>query len=164
MRGKPELLFLHGKESTPTGRKYQALSEHFEVDNPDFQGMDIWQRLTYLHTYTAGRSDLVMVGSSYGGLLAALMYAKAPERFRGYLLMAPAFYSEHEDAMLAISRVPDIARVIHGTHDETVPVEEARAFCEKVGLEFVEVDGDHRLAEYASLMVESVRELFWPDA
>lgn len=150
------IYFFHGLESGPIGTKYLRLSEDFEVTSPDFQGMDIWERLEKAERETRGLSDLVVVGSSYGGLLAALLYSKHPERFRGYVLMAPALYREAADK---VERMPENAVVIHGTHDEIVPIDPVRQKCAELGVEITEVDDNHRLHGSLDLMADAVREV-----
>ena len=150
---QPPIHFFHGLESGPVGTKSTRLSEEFDVTAPDFEGVyDIEERLETAEELTEGATDLVVVGSSFGGLLAALLYAKHPDRFNGYVLMAPAL---HHDIAEEIDRMPDNAVVIHGTHDEVVPIEEVRAFCQPHGVEFIEVDDNHRLHGSLDLMVEA---------
>jgi predicted esterase len=150
------LYFFHGLESAPHGTKYQRLSEDFEVTSPDFQGMDIWERLDKAERITEHMTDLVVVGSSYGGLLTALLYSRHPQRFRSYVLMAPALYLE---AAEHIERMPDDAVVIHGTRDEVVPIDAVREHCARFGVDVTEVDDEHRLHGSLDLMVEAVERL-----
>lgn len=150
------LFFFHGLESAPHGTKYQRLSESFDVYSPDFQGMDIWERLEKAERVTEEMTDVVVVGSSYGGLLAALLYSRHPDRFAGYVLMAPALYLEAADQ---VERMPDNAVVIHGTHDEVVPIDAVRQKCAEHGLEVTEVDDGHRLHDSMELMVEAVEQV-----
>ncbi len=152
-----EIYFFHGLESGPHGRKYHRLSEDFSVTSPDFQGMDIWERLEKAEALTEGMTDLVVVGSSFGGLLAALLYARHPERFRGYVLMAPALH--HPDVPGEVDKMPERAVVIHAPADEVVPFEPVREFCESHGVEVRAVEDDHRLGESLEEMVEAVREV-----
>lgn len=150
------IFFFHGLESGPIGTKYLRLSEDFEVTSPDFRDMDIWERLEKAERETQGMSDLVVVGSSYGGLLAALLYSKHPERFRGYVLMAPALY---RDAADRVERMPENAVVIHGIHDDVVPIDAVREKCAELGVVVTEVDDNHRLHAALDLMVEAVRKV-----
>ncbi len=153
----PPIFFFHGLESGPIGTKSLRLQDAFDIEAPDFEGMmDIQKRLEKAERITRDETDMIVVGSSFGGLLAALLYEKHPERFRSYVLMAPALYREAADE---VDRMPDGAVVIHGTHDDVVPMEDVRAFCEDFDVEFVEVDDDHRLHRSLDLMVEKVREL-----
>lgn len=148
-----DVVFFHGKESGPHGRKYHALSEVLDVWSPDFRGMHIDERLARAEKLTEGMRDLVVVGSSYGGLLAALLYSKHPERFRTYVLLAPALLLDEE----SIDRMPTDAIVIHGRQDEIVPMAPTRAFCEPFGIRFVEVDDEHPLHQSMELIVDTVR-------
>ena len=150
------VLFLHGKESTPYGSKYGTLHENFSVDSPDFQGMGIWERLEKIENLTEGMSDLVVVGSSYGGLLAGLLYNRHPDRIKGYVLMAPAFNYEEAGE---IDKVPEQAFVIHGSNDSVVPIDEVAQFCEERGLPFIEVEDEHRLRQSHDLMVDKVNQI-----
>lgn len=152
------IFFFHGKESGPYGSKYRTLTKEFSVTSPDFQGMDIWERLAKAEFLTEGMEGAFLVGSSYGGLLAALLYDRHPERFSGYVLLAPAFYSEHEDVFSTITRVPASAHVIHGTEDEVVPLEEVEAFCKKAGLPLTVVKDKHRLKGSHTLILNCVRD------
>lgn len=153
------LLFFHGKESGPFGSKYRALSSEFSVTSPDFQGLDIWERLEKAEFLTEGMEDALLVGSSYGGLLAALLYSRHPGRFKGYVLLAPAFYPPHAVAMSTITRVPDNAVVIHGTQDEIVPLSEVEDFCNSMGLPLVVVEDGHRLKGSYDEMMEWVQKI-----
>lgn len=66
----PQLYFFHGLESGPHGQKYHLLKNEFpELESPDFQGMDLEQRLVKAEELTRGQHGLVLVGSSFGGLL-----------------------------------------------------------------------------------------------
>lgn len=154
---EPDIFFFHGLESGPIGTKSLRLEEEFEITSPDFEGMmSIHERLEKAERLTESASDLLVVGSSFGGLLAALLYSRHPERFRNYVLMAPALYL---DEARDIERMPEGAVVIHGTDDEIVPIEDVREFCSDYDVEFIEVDDGHRLHGALDLMVEKVREL-----
>lgn len=152
------IFFFHGKESGPFGTKYDALSERFSVDSPDFRGMDISKRLKKAEHLTRHMEDIVVVGSSYGGLLAALLYSNHPDRFKGYVLLAPAF---HLNAADEIERMPnpEYAVVIHGRQDEVVPFEASEALCSKHGVELIAVDDNHRLHGSLNIIVRVVDQL-----
>lgn len=151
-----EIYFFHGLESAPVGTKSTRLDEEFDVVAPDFQEMDIWERLEKAEEITEGLDDLVVVGSSYGGLLAALLYSRHPNRFGGYVLMAPAF---DLDAAGQVERMPDNAVVIHGVDDEVVSGEAVDEMCRAHGLEVTQVDDNHRLHDSLDRMVRAVREV-----
>lgn len=154
------IFFFHGLESTPTGRKYQRLSESFDITSPDFQEMDIRERLDKAERVTRDLNDIVVVGSSFGGLLAALLYNQHPERFRGYVLMAPAL---HQEITNEINKMPSRCVVLHGTRDEVVPIEAVRSFCAGHDIEITEVDDGHRLHQAMEQMVEAVQQILSND-
>lgn len=153
------IYFFHGLESGPHGSKYQRLTRDFRIYSPDFRRMDIFERLEKIEVETRGMQDLIVVGSSYGGLLAALLYSRHPDRFRGYVLMAPAFTRE---AAEFIERMPPNATVIHARQDDVVPIGPVREMCAAHHIQLVEVDDDHRLKGAQELMVAAVRSLTEP--
>src|SRR5690554_501553 len=160
-QAEPVIYFFHGLESGPHGSKYQRLSESFPVFSPDFQGMDIWERLEKIERETRRMQNLVLVGSSYGGLLAALLYSRHPERVRGLVLMAPALTPESVDA---VKSQPADAVVIHAPQDQVVPIGPVREKCVLHGIQITEVDDDHRLQKSHHLMLEGVRKFQNPVA
>ena len=93
------VVFSHGQESGPWGRKISALaevarSEGYETHSVDYRGIDEPRaRIAKLVDFCKELSgDLVLVGSSMGGYVAvasaSLLHA------RGVFLMAPALYME----------------------------------------------------------------------
>lgn len=152
---EPVIYFLHGLESGPHGSKYQNLRKSNRVFSPSFQGMDIWERLEKIACETQSMRNLILVGSSYGGLLASLLYSRHPERVRGLVLMAPALYQE---AAEQVERMPSDAVVIHARQDEVVPIGPVREKCARHGIKIIEVDDNHRLQESHHLMLEGVRK------
>ena len=154
---RDSIYFFHGLEGGPVGAKSTRLDEDFDVIAPDCEGvMDIWERLEIVEEATEGEDDMVVVGSSFGGLLAALLYAEHPERFGGYVLMAPALYRDASDS---IDAAPEASVVVHGGRDEVVPAEPVRAFCQTHDVELIEVDDDHRLHDSFDTMIEATRRV-----
>ncbi len=149
--------FFHGKESGPFGSKYQRLKEAFpSLVSPDFQGKDLEERLAIAEEATRGFGLLTLVGSSMGGLVAAMLYSKYPERFKGLVLMAPALHWEQAGEISKMP-APENIRVIHGRQDDVVPLEAVREFCARFGVNVIEVDDCHRLKDSADLMVEMAK-------
>lgn len=56
---------------------------------PDFQGT-LEKRLTQLYGIVAEQTELAVVGSSFGGLMAARLAIDRPEQARRLILLAPA--------------------------------------------------------------------------
>ena len=118
------ILFVHGMEGSPRGAKVRALSEAgLEVEAPDFTGLTLAARVSLLEEATRP-GQLVLAGSSYGGLAAALVAQRFPGRFRGLLLCAPALELAEppaEDPQLIVAPPPLPTVVIHGIRDDVVP-------------------------------------------
>lgn len=139
------LYFFHGLESGPHGAKYHLLREHYpQIESPDFQGMNLQQRLHTAAEITAGQTQLTLVGSSFGGLLAARLYDLYPERIDNLLLLAPAVHTEEGDK---VTRMPSAGqvRVLQGYDDDVVPYEKVAAFCQRFALPLTAVQDGHRL-------------------
>ncbi len=146
-----QLMFFHGLESGPFGRKYQWLVDAgYSVESPDFEGIfDLPERLSIAtDAIEAAMGPLLLVGSSYGGLVAALAYQGLEEshaaKVQGYLLLAPALHRpEFPDPQI----IPQRAMVIHGLQDEIVPIEASREFCVKHNVRLHEVEDEHALSQ-----------------
>jgi alpha/beta superfamily hydrolase len=148
-----QIFFFHGLESGPHGSKYQTMSKLYDVISPDFTDQPLETRLQTAEEVTRGYSDAVLVGSSFGGLVSALLYDRYPERFASYLLLAPALhYASVED----VKNVPQSGVIIHGTNDDIVPIEPIRQFAEKHNLKFIEVEDGHRLAASHDALLEAL--------
>jgi alpha/beta superfamily hydrolase len=130
--GRPELLvcFAHGKESGPWGTKITRLAEvararGFEVLSPDYSHThDPKQRVAELLKLAPQADCLVLAGSSMGGYVSAM--ACAALKPRGLFLMAPALYFPGWDEEPA--GCPALTTVVHGWHDDVVPVERGMRF------------------------------------
>ena len=161
------IVFAHGLEGSPGGSKVRSLrAAGFEVAAPDFTGMNLAARVELLDRSTRG-IRCVLAGSSYGGLTAAIVASRHPERFTGLMLLAPAFnLAEEPEPDVTRIRAPEGIRtiVIHGTLDDVVPVLVSRAYrdrsCGRVGL--IEVEDVHRLGNSHGLIVHCARALDAP--
>ncbi len=91
MPDAPRIVFLHGLESGPHGRKYQALAARFrEVEAPDTTGIyDLETRVRVALDHLGG-TPATLVGSSFGGLVALMVLAREPDLVQGMVLAAPA--------------------------------------------------------------------------
>jgi len=160
------LLFCHGLEGTPQGRKVQALrAAGIDVLAPDFQGMSLAERVDHLARVLTelGDEPLVLAGSSYGGAVAAWTVMQHPGRFAGLLLLAPAVgYAEapvpHPTAYTPPQDTPVI--VIHGESDAVVPPSASVDYAARgSGVDLRLVDDEHRLAASLDDIVAAAREL-----
>jgi pimeloyl-ACP methyl ester carboxylesterase len=145
------VVFSHGKDSGPWGRKITALadvarSEGYDVESVDYRGIESVKgrsdRLIEVCKSLSG--DLVLVGSSLGGFVAAS--AASMLHARGVFLMAPALYLEGLPPLK--ERLLDCpAAIIHGWQDDTVPVEHSIRFAREYGASLHLLEGDHQLHE-----------------
>ena len=142
--------FVHGLASSPQGAQARLFAQHFEALTPamaveDFEGC-VAQHAAALESF---RPD-VLIGSSFGGAVAVVMLERG--LWRGpTLLLAQAALHYRPHARLP-SGVPVL--LVHGLHDEVVPIEQSRALAatgQPDCVELVELDDDHAL----SLAVQS---------
>ncbi len=143
------VIFSHGQESGPWGTKIRAMAEAvkrhgFEVHSVDYQGIaDPGERVEKLVAECREVSGtLLLVGSSMGGHVATA--AATEVGAKGLFVLAPAYYMEGFEDITP--QAPDIPIcIVHGWHDEIVPVENSIRFAQSCSATLHLVDGDHRL-------------------
>ncbi len=139
-------IFIHGLDSSSRGTKSQYFRDRYpDMIIPDFQG-SLQERMSRLEEVLGGKSGLILVGSSFGGLMAAI-YAMANESsVERMILLAPAIHAL-EDVPYALKTLSIPVAVYHGVQDEVIPLEEVRAVSERFfqDLEFHELQDDHSL-------------------
>lgn len=86
----PPLFFLHGLESSSQGFKARWFRARFpQMRIHDYQG-DLHSRLAQLERESQGLDRLILVGSSFGGLMATCHAQRHPGQCAGLVLLAPA--------------------------------------------------------------------------
>lgn len=145
------VVFSHGKESGPWGTKIVALAEvararGWDVASVDYRGIDDpAQRVDALLGAGAAVADRpLLVGSSMGGHVATA--ASVPLRARGLFLLAPAFYMPGYEHLTPLPVAAPVA-VVHGWHDEVVPVEHSIRWAREQRATLHLLDSDHRLQD-----------------
>ena len=84
-------LFLHGLESSSKGTKARWFRQHFStVVTPDFTG-SLGTRMKKLNVILAGKEELLLIGSSFGGLMTTIHAQENENRVKKVILLAPAF-------------------------------------------------------------------------
>ncbi len=84
------LVFIHGLESTAQGAKGQFFSHNFpRMIIEDYVG-DFTTRMRTLNDVLSGKTNLIIVGSSYGGLMAVSYAMENESRIQKLILLAPA--------------------------------------------------------------------------
>jgi pimeloyl-ACP methyl ester carboxylesterase len=126
--------FIHGLESGPGSSKAAYLDRFFDAQTPAMDTRD----------FEATFAPDVLVGSSFGGAVALALLQRGI--FSGpTVLLAPAHTHFGVEA-----RIPAGARVVivHGSRDDVVSIEDSRRLAASGGrgVDFVEVDDEHRLA------------------
>ena len=160
------VIFSHGQESGPWGTKIRAMAELVKemgcsTDSVDYQGIaDPTVRVEKLLRECSDISDpLILVGSSMGGHVAT---AAAEELgAAGLFVLAPAFYMEGYEELTPPPPSMPIC-IVHGWHDDIVPVENSIRYARLCSATLHLVDGDHRLTdnideinEYLSQFIKS---------
>jgi pimeloyl-ACP methyl ester carboxylesterase len=138
--------FIHGLESTGKGTKGVFFRERYpDMIIEDFFGF-FPQRMEKLESLLAEKNDLILVGSSYGGLMAAAYTCLHEERVRKLILLAPALHLEEYKPYLNKKLCMPIT-IFHGLQDDVVPLAMVRAIAEQlfVNCAFNVVEDDHSL-------------------
>ena len=147
------LVFVHGLESTSQGTKGQFFRQYFpEMIIEDYAG-DFAERMRILSGLLAGKDNLILVGSSYGGLMAAQFALQNEDRVQKMILLAPALnlpeFSPKAQQQLLLPVI-----IYHGTDDNIVDPYIVKSIAGKVfrQLEHHLVNDDHSLHRTFSLM------------
>jgi alpha-beta hydrolase superfamily lysophospholipase len=140
------LVFIHGLESTAQGAKGQFFSQNFpQMIIEDYFG-DFTARMNKLNGLLAGKNGLVIVGSSYGGLMAVRYAMENESRVKKMILLAPALnLPEFKSGSCQQLMIPVI--LYHGTGDDVVDPQNVKKIASKYfsNLEYHLVDDDHPL-------------------
>lgn len=87
---RSEIFFLHGLDSSGQGTKGRFFAEHFpHLHCPDFHG-SLAERLDQLNALSQDLPRVVLIGSSFGGLMATCYAGSFPEKVARLILLAPA--------------------------------------------------------------------------
>jgi len=143
---EPTRVFIHGLESTVRGTKGVFFRERFpDMIIDDFFG-PFPKRMEKLESLLDGKNDLILVGSSYGGLMAAAYACLHEERVKKLILLAPALHLEEYNPHLNKKLHMPIV-IFHGLRDDVVPLAAVRETAERlfVNHTFNIVDDDHPL-------------------
>jgi pimeloyl-ACP methyl ester carboxylesterase len=145
------LVFSHGKESGPWGRKITAMAAAARdlghaVESIDYRGMEDPAARVEKLVAAAARipKPLVLVGSSMGGHVSAAAAARV--RPRGVFLLAPAFYMPGFETYTP-QDVPCPTMLVHGWHDDIVPVENSIRWAREHQTSLHVLNSDHRLED-----------------
>ena len=143
-----DCVFIHGLESTSQGTKGVYFRQRYPgMLIGDYEG-PLKMRMSKLETELDSRTNLILVGSSFGGLMAAIYACRRPAMVKRLILLAPALnLPDFEPYLNTIMTTPTI--VYHGRSDDVVPFEPVLTIARKIfiNLDHHLVDDDHSLHE-----------------
>ncbi|HYA14096.1 MAG TPA: alpha/beta hydrolase [Syntrophales bacterium] len=146
-------VFIHGLESSSQGTKGVFFRERYpDMIIEDFVGT-FEQRMEKLYKLLSDKADLILVGSSYGGLMAAVYAFNYKEKIRKLILLAPALNIDEFKPYLNRKLCLPVM-IYHGRNDDVVPPLSVRNIAVSVftNLQHFLVDDDHSLHDTFSLM------------
>ena len=146
MKSAKNLIFLHGLEGSSQGNKARYLRGLLpKILVPYFCG-SLAQRMSQLEAILAGQPCWAIIGSSFGGLMAAIYASQHPKKVQKLILLAPALIWP-EFAKLPLEPIQAPTVIVHGENDAVVPLAIIRRIAERafLRLEFHAVDDDHSL-------------------
>jgi len=139
-------VFIHGLESSSQGTKGIYFRERYpDMIIENYPG-SFEERMLKLNKVLADKKDLILVGSSYGGLMASVFTCTNEERITKLILLAPALNLEEFDPYLNKTiNVPVV--VYHGKNDDVVPVAPVQNIARTVfrNISYHIIDDDHSL-------------------
>jgi len=147
-------LFLHGLDSSGSGTKGRYFSSRYpDMLRPDFSGT-LQERMDALYTIISDRSELIAVGSSFGGLMAAELAIARPEMVKRLILLAPAL--NFPDYRIPDQKIDTETILVIGKDDDVTPPDIVVPAAEATfsDLEISVVDDDH-------LLHHTYRDLDW---
>ena len=116
-------IFIHGLESSNKGTKSVFFREKFpHMILPTFVG-SLPERLSKLDGFLSGKSDIRLVGSSFGGLMGALFAMGNESRVKNLILLAPAIHIIRH-APVKTRKISIPVTIYHGTEDQVIPIED----------------------------------------
>ncbi|HEX7620533.1 MAG TPA: alpha/beta hydrolase [Anaerolineales bacterium] len=145
------IIFIHGSGGDKSQTyKARLLRELFPgIVTPDFDG-DLVERMAQLRAILGKGTGWILIGSSLGGLMAALFANEFPKQVQKLVLLAPALsLTELAEIPPASITIPTI--IVQGTMDELIHLPAAQEIAEKVftHLTYLVVQDDHRLHKTA---------------
>jgi len=139
-------IFLHGLESSNQGTKSVFFRERYpDMIIPHFKG-SLQERMEELDRVLSDQSGIVLVGSSFGGLMGAIFAMEHESRVEKLVLLAPAI-NLLDATTYHQKRISVPAWIYHGRNDDVIPLKAVEEVAGKIftHLSFHVVDDDHFL-------------------
>ncbi len=139
-------IFIHGLESSNKGTKSIFFRERYpDMIIPNFAGgLDV--RMEKLASVLSGETNIRLVGSSFGGLMASIFAMHNESRVEKMVLLAPAINLMHFTRHIG-KQVSVPVWIFHGTKDQVIALEDVEPVARDTftDLSFNAVDDDHFL-------------------
>jgi pimeloyl-ACP methyl ester carboxylesterase len=145
------IIYLHGLDSNSQTYKAALIRAIYpDLITPDFTG-SLEERMQQLYPILGDASNWTLIGSSFGGLMAALFSTQHPGQVRKMILLAPALMFPEFAQNLPTKPITVPTILIHGRQDTVVPLGQITPLAEKAFryLTYHIVDDDHRLHQTA---------------
>ena len=140
-------VFIHGLESSAQGTKGIYFRKRYsDMIIENYPG-SLESRMDKLRGILTDKEDLVLVGSSYGGLMAAMYACDNEHKIKSLVLLAPAL--DLEEFKPYLNRKIEVpVELYHGSRDDIVPLGQVREIASKIfkNLSHHIVDDDHPLS------------------
>lgn len=149
------LIFIHGLISSGQGFKGEYFRRIFpNCLTPDFEKYHeripmktlLKKRMEQLNQILNKKEKWIIIGSSFGGLMATLYAIQNPEKIEKLILLAP-FLLREELLPKNINPIEVPVKIYHGRNDKVIPIEENKnkAYLIFNNLMFNMVEDDHQL-------------------
>ena len=124
-------VFIHGLESSGQGTKGAFFRKRYsDMIIEDYPG-SLEDRMTKLRRILSGKRNIVLVGSSYGGLMAAMYACDNEHQIKRLILLAPALNLEEFKPYLN-REIKAPVTLYHGSRDDVVPMKPVHGIASKV--------------------------------
>ena len=158
------LVWAHGLWGSPNGSKITAIRESgIEAISPDFNEMELIDRVELIKNEME-IGNVVLAGSSWGGLACALAAKQKPEKLKGLLLLAPALAfpeppNDNPEELVAPNNIP--VTIIHSVTDDIVPISSSKEYLNRSGknVKLIEVEDNHVLENSIELIISEAKKL-----
>ena len=125
--------------------------------------MELDERVDVLNELVS-KEEVVLAGSSYGGLACALVAQQQPKQVKGLLLLAPALHLPESPNNIPENLVaPDDLpiTIIHSTTDEIVPISASHDYIGRSEnmISLIEVEDSHVLENSIELIILETKKL-----
>jgi alpha-beta hydrolase superfamily lysophospholipase len=142
----PVRIFIHGLESSNQGTKSVFFREKYpDMIIPHFTG-ELQERMENLKEILSDKSDIMLVGSSFGGLMASIFAMENESKVKKMILLAPAInlirFAYQDSKIISVP-----VWIYHGTDDNVIPLAEVEPIAKKTfnNLSFNVAEDDHFL-------------------